>query len=71
MLENNDKVTYSDNLHLAVSIRSYRAEKLSAFVHALLDIEPNAAELYREIKDKYPIVLTRDMEKQKGGYIVR
>ena len=49
----------------AVSLRSYRAEKLSAFVHALLAIEPTAAELYNEIKDKYPIVLTRDMEKAK------
>lgn len=65
LLEKNDKVTYSDNLHLAVSLRSYRAEKLSAFVHALLAIEPTAAELYQEIKDKYPIVLTRDMEKAK------
>ena len=65
LLEKNDKVTYSDHLHLAVSLRSYRAEKLSAFVHALLAIEPTAAELYNEIKDKYPIVLTRDMEKAK------
>lgn len=65
LLEKNNKVTYSDYLHLAVSLRSYRAEKLSAFVHALLALEPIAAELYREIKDKYPIVLTRDMETAK------
>lgn len=65
LLEKNEKVTYSDNLHLAVSLRSYRAEKLSTFVHALLAIEPTAAELYKEIKGKYPIVLTRDMEKAK------
>mgnify|MGYP001028884285 FL=1 len=65
LLEKNDKVTYSDNLHLAVSLRSYRAEKLSAFVHVLLAIEPTAAELYKEIKGKYSIVLTRDMEKAK------
>ena len=43
LLEKNDKVTYSDHLHLAVSLRSYRAEKLSAFVQALLAIEPTAA----------------------------
>lgn len=65
LLKKNNKVTYSDNLHLAVSLRSYRAEKLSAFVHALLAIEPTAAELYKEIKNKYPIVLTRDMKKAK------
>ena len=65
LLEQNKNVTYSEDLHLSVSLRSYRAEKLSAFVHAMLALEPNAAELYKEIKDKYPIVLTRDMEKAK------
>lgn len=66
LLQKNENVTYSDNLHLGVSLRSFRAEKLSAFVHALLAIEPTkAAELYNEIKDKYPIVLTRDMEEAK------
>ena len=65
LLADNPCVTYSDSLHLGVSLRSYRAEKLSAFVHALLAVEPNAAELYREIKDRYPIVLTRDMGKAR------
>lgn len=66
LLEDNDNVTYSDDLHLGVSLRSFRAEKLSAFVHSLLAFEDNAAELYQEIKDRYPIVLTRDMEKAKS-----
>ena len=65
LLVKNKNVTYSEDLHLNVSLRSYRAEKLSAFVHAMLAIEPNTASLYNEIKDKYPIVLTRDMEKAK------
>ncbi|BET20775.1 DNA/RNA helicase domain-containing protein [Solobacterium moorei] len=65
LLKHNPNVTYSDSLHLGVSLRSYRAEKLSAFVHALLDINGNAASIFVEIKDKYPIVLTRDMEKAK------
>lgn len=65
LLAENKSVTYSESLHLGVSLRSYRAEKLSAFVHALLAIEPNAAELYQEIKDRYPIVLTRDMKKAR------
>lgn len=65
LLAENKSVTYSESLHLGVSLRSYRAEKLSAFVHALLAIETNAAELYREIKDRYPIVLTRDMKKAR------
>lgn len=66
MLKENKNVTFSENLHLGVSLRSFRAEKLSAFVHAMLAIEADkASELYNEIKDKYPIVLTRDMENAK------
>lgn len=65
LLAKNNNVEYSESLHLGVSLRSYRAEKLSAFVHSLLTFHPDASELYREIKDRYPIVLTRDMEKAK------
>ena len=65
LLKNNCNVTYSESLHLGVSLRSYRAEKLSAFVHALLSFDENASTLYNEIKDKYPIVLTRDMAKAR------
>ena len=65
LLQNNPNVIYNDSLHLGVSLRSYRAEKLSAFVHSLLSFDDNAATLYNEIKDKYPIVLTRDMAKAR------
>ena len=65
LLQKNKNVTYSEKLHLGVSLRSYRAEKLSAFVHALLALDDQAASIYAEIKDRYPIVLTRDMEKAK------
>ena len=65
LLKDNPKVTYSEDLHLGVSLRSYRAEKLSAFVHALLNFDESAKTLYNEIKDKYPIVLTRDMTKAR------
>ncbi len=65
ILKDNMHVTYSDDLHLKVSLRSYRAEKLSAFVHALLTFDDAAVGLYNEIKDNYPIVLTRDMDKAR------
>lgn len=65
LLQDNPNVTYADDLHLGVSLRSFRAEKLSAFVHALLSFDASASALYREIKDKYPIVLTRDMDKAR------
>ena len=65
LLRDNPNVTYADDLHLGVSLRSFRAEKLSACVHALLSFDAGAPALYREIKDKYPIVLTRDMDKAR------
>ncbi len=65
LLSTNRNVTFAEDLHLGVSLRSYRAEKLSAFVHALLAIDGNAASIYEEIKERYPIILTRDMEKAK------
>ena len=66
LLKDNNKVTYSDDLHLSVSLRSFRAEKLSAFVHSLLNYDSGkAADIYKDINDKYPIVLTRDIEKAR------
>lgn len=65
LLKDNHNVTYSNDLHLGVSLRSFRAEKLSAFVHALLTFDDSATTLYNDIKDKYPIVLTRDMAKAR------
>ena len=65
LLKDNPNVTFNEKLHLGVSLRSFRAEKLSAFVHSLLAIDGKAASIYEEIKANYPIVLTRDMEKAK------
>ena len=63
LLEENDKVTFSEDLHLAVSLRSFRAETLSAFVHSLLSFNSDANDLYQDVAArKYPIVLTRDMD---------
>ena len=47
-------------------MRSFRTPDLAAFVKAVLDVDTDAAkELYSLIKDKYPIVLTRDLNKAK------
>lgn len=63
LLAENSKVTFSDDLHLAVSLRSFRAETLSTFVQSLLSFRPDAAELYRDVAGRnYPVVLTRDMD---------
>ena len=51
-----------DKLHLKTSIRSFRTPDLAAFVKAILDLDISAAKkLYQNIKDKYPIRLTRDL----------
>ena len=53
-------------LHLATSVRSFRSEKVSAYVHVLLDVNDQAKLLWNEIKENYPIVLTRDLQKAKA-----
>ena len=63
LLQGNSNVTYSEKLHLAVSLRSFRAETLSAFVQSLLAFRSDAADLYRDVSSRnYPIVLTRNMD---------
>jgi hypothetical protein len=53
-------------LHLAVCLRSFRAEHVSDLVKALLDNDlPSAADLYRKVCDRYPIALTRDLAKAR------
>jgi hypothetical protein len=50
------------DLHLAVSVRSFRAEKLSQFVNELIAGEASVASLtYESIQAAYPIVLTRSL----------
>jgi hypothetical protein len=58
---------HEDSLHLAVSMRSFRAENVSAFVKALLDCEATAArEAFAELSARFPIVLARDLDKAKA-----
>jgi hypothetical protein len=53
-------------LHLAVSVRSFRAEKLSEFVGALVAGEADEArQLYKAIKASYPISVTRSLAQVK------
>ena len=55
-----------DELHLAVSKRSFRAENLSLFVKALLDVNVTLAkEQLNKLDANYPIRLTRDLDKAK------
>jgi len=57
---------FDDCLHLAVSMRSFRAENVSAFVKALLDCEKQPArEAFVQLADRYPIAVTRDLNRAK------
>jgi len=55
-------VHFDDCLHLAVSMRSFRAENVSAFVKSLLDCEKEQArDAFARCVDRYPIAVTRDL----------
>jgi hypothetical protein len=56
------RVTTDENLHLAVSIRSFRAEALSEFVGHIIANEPDEAKAtYSNIRSTYPVYLTRNL----------
>jgi len=66
LLEKHKTVVFNKDLHLSVSMRSFRAENVSLFVKNLLDMNMDEARKnYELLKDKYPIVLTRDVKKAK------
>lgn len=61
-----EQVKLHEDLHLNVSMRSFRAESVSEMISELLNRNAIAAkQAYEAIKDKYPIHLTRDIEKAR------
>lgn len=57
---------FDDSLHLSVSMRSFRAENVSTFVKALLDRDvPAARHMYGQLAERYPLVVTRDLDAAK------
>jgi len=62
-LASRPNVSFDDDLHLAVSMRSFRAESVSAFVKKVLDREAaDAAALYRQFAGRFPTVMTRSVD---------
>ncbi|HID91896.1 TPA: DUF2075 domain-containing protein, partial [Candidatus Peregrinibacteria bacterium] len=55
------------NLHLAVSVRSFRSEKLSEFIHAILENDVLLAnKIYsQDLINQYPMFITRNFEVAK------
>jgi hypothetical protein len=65
-LRSHSHVTINENLHLAVSMRSFRSENVSQLVKQILDLDADGAQrTFAELKEKYPIVITRDLAKAK------
>ena len=60
-------ISKDPDLHLSVSMRSFRAENVSAFVKSVLDCEMAAAkEQLSLLRDRFPIVITRDLARAKN-----
>ncbi|SHJ11075.1 Uncharacterized conserved protein [Mesonia phycicola] len=54
-------------LHLSVCIRSFRSEKISAFIQELLELNiTEAKKIYNQIHKDFPIYITRDLSKAKN-----
>ncbi|MHB1456067.1 MAG: DUF2075 domain-containing protein, partial [Armatimonadota bacterium] len=61
------KYTLKDEMHLSVSIRSFRDERVSEFVKKMLDVDTNIIHnLYNNLSKKYSICLTRDLKVAKN-----
>jgi hypothetical protein len=66
LVRRRQNVSFDDSLHLAVSMRSFRAEDVSGFVKALLDCEkPSARRTLASVASRFPILLTRDLNRAK------
>ena len=61
------RVCADEHLHLAISMRSFRAEALSNWVGSVIDNCPETAKTtYEGIRADYPIYLTRDLSTAKA-----
>ena len=60
------RVHFEPGLHLAVSMRSFRADSASAFVKALLDCEQGrAVEHLQHLAPRFPTAITRNINRAK------
>jgi len=58
------RTRFETSLHLATSVRSFRSERVSEFVKQLLDLDAGGARgILEQIGEKYPIVLSRDLNR--------
>lgn len=66
LIQSQANLCIEPHLHLAVSMRSFRAENLSTFVHELLNLNPaEATKQLERLRQQYPIYLTRNIDTAK------
>ncbi len=66
LLKGRSRLAFERSLHLATSMRSFRAEHVSRFVKALLDCDRSAARsTLQDVLARYPIAVTRDLDRAK------
>jgi len=59
--------TEKHELHLSVSVRSFRSEKISELMHEILEAKHERANtLVAEVKNDFPILITRDLATAKN-----
>jgi DUF2075 family protein len=62
-----EAIEWDERLHLATSMRSFRSERVSAFVKAVLDCDTESAQaLLPEVARRYPLAITRDLGRAKA-----
>lgn len=65
IIKDQKRLHIEPSLHLSMSMRSFRAEKVSLFVHQLLDLKKKEAAQTLKDLNNYPIVLTRSLDDAK------
>jgi Schlafen group 3, DNA/RNA helicase domain len=66
-LEHEARLHFEAGLHLSVSMRSFRAEKVSNFVKSVLDHEVDEArQLLHAVRPRYPVAITRDLSRARS-----
>lgn len=67
LVKNLPHTHFYEDLHLGVSMRSFRAERVSELVKQILDLDIDLAKnTYASLRNRYPIVLTRNISEAKA-----
>jgi len=66
-LQAHRQVIYKDELHLSVSLRSFRSENVAQLIKNVLDLNLDGAKkIIKKVTSNYPIVITRDLATAKN-----